>query len=32
MMADDDTATLWKLVGIPDYARVETAPSPPRSR
>ena len=32
MMAEEDTATLWKLVGIPVYAAAETAPDPPEPR
>ena len=27
-MADGDTTTLWKLVGIPDYAAVIPTPNP----
>jgi hypothetical protein len=33
IMADEDTATLWKLVGIPGYAGADTAcDRPPEAR
>jgi hypothetical protein len=30
IMVDDDTTTLWKLVGIPGYATATSTPNRPK--